>query len=405
MKLLLALTSYGTYLQALGSVTAPFLAAEFGLDDAGITAMAGWISLGSFGTVLLTRRADRHGRRGLVLLCFGLLPLLSLASAVAPGVVWFAVAQIGVAALLGALFTGLVVVLVERASVAQRAAGQAWFGLASAAGGGVAIGLAAATDQLPFGWRGLWLVAALPALGLWSARNALRETERFTHARERGQTATSRARDLFSPALRRRSIALLVISALRPIAFIATSTWPFYHMVKTLGLSPPIASLVFFVGGGLGQIGNLVGARLANGWGRRPTAVSGSLVAIVSGVAFFWVTPGAHALAGLIALMTINQGATAAFSVGDRLLGAELFPTPLRATFAGVANLMGAGAGLVASFGLSLLAAPLGGLVPAITWLSIATFVPATVVFLLAVPETGGLSVEQAAREDAEIRP
>lgn len=395
MKLLLALTAYGTYLLALGSVTAPFLAAEFGLDDAGITALSGWVSLGAFGTVLLTRRADRHGRRGLVLLCFGLLPLLSLASAVARGVVWFAVAQIGVTALLGALFTGLVVVLVERASDARRAAGQAWFGLASAAGGGVAIGLAAATDQLPFGWRGLWLVAALPALGIWSVRNALRETERFTDARERGQTATSRARDLFRAPLRNRSIALLVISALRPIAFIATSTWPFYHMVKTLGLSPPIASLVFFVGGGLGQLGNLVGARLANGWGRRPTAVYGSLVAVVSGIAFFWVPPGAHALAALIALMTLNQGATAAFSVADRLLGTELFPTPLRATFAGVANLMAAGAGLVASFGLSLLAAPLGGLVPAITWLSIVTYVPATVVFVLAVPETRGLSLER----------
>jgi len=84
MQLLLALTVYASYLQALPAMTAPFLAAEFQLDDARITAIAGFVSLGAFGTAALARMADRHGRRRLVLACFALLPVLSLASALAP---------------------------------------------------------------------------------------------------------------------------------------------------------------------------------------------------------------------------------------------------------------------------------------------------------------------------------
>jgi len=44
---------------------------------------------------------------------------------------------------------------------------------------------------------------------------------------------------------------------------------------------------------------------------------------------------------------------------------------------------MVAGAGSSRNFGLSFLVAPLGGLVPAISWLSVRTFVPATLIFLV----------------------
>jgi hypothetical protein len=40
MYVLLALTAYAFYVQALGGVGAPFVAKEFGLDDAGITGRA-----------------------------------------------------------------------------------------------------------------------------------------------------------------------------------------------------------------------------------------------------------------------------------------------------------------------------------------------------------------------------
>ena len=400
MRLALGLTAYAFYVQAIGGLAAPFLAREFGLGDAAITAIAGWVSVGAFGTALLTRLADRHGRRGMLLVCFALLPLLSLTSALAPDVASYTASQIAVNAVLGALLAALVVVIAEGATDSRRAAGQAWVGLVGAIGAGPALALAAGADRLPFGWRTFWAVAALPALAIPSVWSAFTETERFARARDLGRVASSRAADLFHGPLRRRSIGLLVVSFLRPMALIAVGTWPFYHMVKTLSLSPPVASLVYLIGGGIGQVGHPLGARLSNRWGRRPTSLAGSIVAVATGLLFFWVAPGPWERLELIALMALSQGATAAFSVSDRLLGVELFPTPLRATFAGASALMLAAAAVASQFGLSLLSARLGGLVPAITWLSLATFVPATAVFLLVVPETRGLSLEQASLEE-----
>jgi MFS family permease len=404
MYALLALGAYAFYVQALGGIVAPFVAKEFGLGDAGITGIAGWISLGVLGAALLTRLADRHGRRAILLLCFALLPLLSLASALAPGVTSYALAQVVVNALYVTLLSGIAVVISERASDGRRAEGQSWFGLSGALGGGLAFGLAAAADHLPGGWRSLWLVAALPALATLPVRRALRETSRFERAREQGKVDSTRARDLFGREYRRRAIGLLVVSLLRPIALVATTTWPFYHMVRTLGLSPALASLVFLVGGGIGQLGNPLGARLSNRWGRRPTSIAGSFVAVAAGIAFFWVPAAPTTLVPLMVLLATSQTGIAALSVSDRLIGTELFPTALRATFAGASALMQAGAAIAAQVGLSLLATPLGGLAPAIAWLSAATFVPAIIVFLIVVPETRGLSLERAALEDEPAR-
>ncbi|MBS1107944.1 MAG: hypothetical protein H6Q91_3446 [Deltaproteobacteria bacterium] len=403
MRLLFALIVYGFYVQALGGLAAPFLAAEFGLDDAAITAIAGWIALGSFGTAALTRLADRYGRRRVLLFAFAGIPPLALLSALATGVPLYVLPQIGVNALLGALITALAVAVAERSSEAGRASGQAWFGVYASLGGALALTVGAMVPLLPGGWRAFWGLAAIPVLAIPFVRARLAETERFTTARDRGRVAATRAGDLFRGAYRRRAIGLLAVAMLKPVALAATSTWPYYHMVKTLELSPATASLVYFLGGGIGIVGNPLGARLTNRWGRRPTSVVGVTLSVTSGVAFYFVPPGSAALSPLpmlVALMAANQITTAMFSVADRCIDAELFPTTLRATYLGAARLMNAAAGVFAMFGLSALAAPLGSLGNAIAVLSVATLLPALAIFLAVVPETRGLSLEHASLED-----
>jgi AAHS family 3-hydroxyphenylpropionic acid transporter len=403
VPLLFALVVYGFYIQALGGLAAPFLAADFQLDDAAITAIAGWIALGAFGTALATRLADRYGRRRVLVASFAGLPPLALVSALAWGVPSYVVPQIGVNALLGTLVTALAVAVAERSTDAGRASGQAWFGFYASFGGAVALIMGALVPLLPGGWRAFWGLAALPVLAIPLVRARLAETERFTTARDSGRVATTRARDLFRGAYRRRAIGLLAVALLKPVAVAATSTWPYYHMVKTLELSPATASLVYFLGGGIGLVGNPLGARLTDRWGRRPTSLLGTLLAIASGVAFYYVpaeTAAISPLPMLVALMAGNQIATSAFTVADRCIDAELFPTALRATYLGAARLMTAGSGVAAMFGLSVLAAPLGSLGNAIAVLSIASLLPALAIFLAVVPETRGLSLEHASLED-----
>ncbi len=403
MGLLLALIVYGFYIQALGGLAAPFLAAEFGLDDAAITRVAGWIALGAFGTAVLTRLADRHGRRRVLIAAFAGIPPLALLTALATGVTSYVVIQIGVSALLGTFVTALAVVVAERSSDARRASGQGWFGVFASLGGALALIVGALVPLLPGGWRAFWGLAALPVVAIPFVRARLAETDRFNTARDHGRVAATRAHHLFRGVYRRRAIGLLAVALLKPIALTATSTWPYYHMVKTLGLSSATASLVYFIGGGIGILGNPLGARLTDRWGRRPTSLLGVAVATASGVAFYYVPAGSGALSPLpmlTALMAINQISTSIFSLADRCIDAELFPTALRTTYLGAARLMNAAAGVVAMFGLSMLAAPLGSLGNAIAVLSIASMIPALAIFLAVVPETRGLTLEHASLED-----
>lgn len=402
MGLLYGLTFYAFYGIALGAITAPFLAAEFGFDDAAITRIAGWISIGAFGTALLTRWADRIGRRRVIVLSFAGLAPFCAASAVALNVPGYVLPQIAVSALLGTLSTALAVAVAEEAPDAERAWAQALFGIWASFGGALALGLSNFVPSLPGGWRAFWMVAVLPVLAVPFVRARLLETARFHAARESGRVAATRARDLLAPTHRRRAVGMLAVALLKPVSLTAVGTWPFYHMVKTLGLAPGWASLVYVVGGGIGILGNPIGARLTDRWGRRPTSLVATIVTVVAGCAFFFVPRSASPAAmlpPLIAMMMANQIATSVFSVADRCIDAELFPTTLRSTYLGVARLMNAGAGVVAMFALSALAGPLGGLPTAIAVVSAITLLPALAIFLAVVPETRGLTLEHASLE------
>ena len=105
MGVLGTLMGYWGYLEALNGAAAPFLAREFGLDDAGIAWAFGWMSFAAFGTFLLSRRADRLGRRRTLLLCVAALPPAALASAAAPTLLVFVLAQLVAQGFKGALYT------------------------------------------------------------------------------------------------------------------------------------------------------------------------------------------------------------------------------------------------------------------------------------------------------------
>lgn len=403
MGLLYALTAYAFYAMALGALGAPFLAAELALDDAAITGIAGWVALGAFGTALLTRLADRHGRRLVLVGSFAALPVFSIATAFATSVPSYVIPQIGASAMLNTLATALAVAVAEEASDAHRARAQAWFGVCASLGGALALAIGALVPE-PGGWRAFWIVAALPVLAAPLVRARLLETERFHHAKQDGRVDATRGSDLLRGPLRRRTLGLLAVGLLKPVSIVATSTWPYYHMVKNLGLDPGWASLVYFAGGGIGLLGNPLGARLTDAWGRRPTSIAATAALVAAGSAFFFVPAGGHSfvtIASLVALMAVNQVATSACNVADRCIDAELFPTALRATYVGAARLMNAAAGVATMFALSALAKPLGGLAEAIAVLSVATLVPALAIFLAVVPETRGQTLEQASGDAA----
>jgi MFS family permease len=295
------------------------------------------------------------------------------------------------------------VAVAEEAPDALRAHAQARFGIYATFGGALALAVSTAVPSLPGTWRAFWWIAALPIVAVPAVRARLLETARFDDAVQSGRVAASRAVDLFAARYRRRTLGMLAVALLKPVSLTAVGTWPFYHMVKTLGLAPGWASLVYVIGGGIGMAGNPLGARLTDRWGRRPTSLVATGVTVVAGVAFFFVPHDASRaalLTSLIAAMALNQSATAVFSVADRCIDAELFPTALRTTYLGGARLMNAAGSVLSMFALSALAAPLGGLPTAIAAVSAVTLLPALAIFLAIVPESRGLTLEHASLEE-----
>jgi 2-amino-4-hydroxy-6-hydroxymethyldihydropteridine diphosphokinase len=153
-------------------------------------------------------------------------------------------------------------------------------------------------------------------------------------------------------------------------------------------------------------VGFYTGSRLSDRIGRRRTLAWGAVLSTVGFVAYYWVPvppgPGAEpfALLTMAPLFAVGSAAGSASMVALRAAGTELFPTRLRSTINGWAAVMTAISGVPAHFATAALAGRMGGLVPAITLLSL-LILPAVAVFLWLVPETKGLELEVAALEDA----
>ena len=403
----LTLTSFAAYLQTVPGIIAPFVAREFGLSDAGIASLMGFVALGALGAFGLTRLADRIGRRRVLLACLTLLPALALASALAPGLRLYVALQVLIAALYVTVLATTMVVITEELPDETRAKGQAYYGLLFSLGGAPVLLLAPLLAGPVNGWRLLWVLPALALLTLPWVRRSLPETRRFARAVEDGSVAATRARDLFHGPYRRRAIGLLAAWTLRPIGVTAALTYLFYHGISNLALSPAAVTVVFIAGGGVGLLGIPLGARLSNRWGRRPTLATFSLSCVAGGVAYYWVPadfPGTPAIA-LAACFAVNQISFNAYNVAERCLDTELFPTALRATYAGSTRLGQAVATIVANFAVSGLASPLGGIVPAITLVSVATALPAVAIFLAVAPETAGQGLDQSSLEQRPLAP
>jgi MHS family alpha-ketoglutarate permease-like MFS transporter len=399
---LLGLNAFATYLTTTQAVVSPFLADTWALDDAGITFLAGVISLGAFGTVLLTRMADRRGRRRILLVGFVASLVLAVGSGLVGAVEPYALLQLLLLAAAGSMQVGTSVAVTEQVPEAARPVGHSWWGLAGALAGGLPFLLAPALAGREGGWRWMWLAAALMLVLAPAVRRGVAETGRFERAERAGSTERARVRDLFGERYGRRAVGLLLAGTLRPIALIATFTWSYYHMVHTLELSAGVASAIVIAGGGVGLAGNPLGARLAASWGRRPTLILGATVTVVTGIAFYFVpgsVPGGP-VPGLALVFFVNQIGANAFGVADRCIDTELFPTALRATYAGMARLAAAVAAVACQFALSGLTIRLGGLPQAIAVLSLAAFLPSIPIFLWAAPETRGLSLDEASLEE-----
>jgi AAHS family benzoate transporter-like MFS transporter len=390
---------YWGYVSGIHGSVAPLLAASFHLGDAEIARLFAWIGVASLLALAAGGAADAIGRRRALLGCAAGLSLAAAASACAQGPASYLAAQLAAFGLGTALLQIASVSISEALPPSVHARGQARAGLALAVGTALPLLAAAALAGRPDGWRGVWAVAALPLLGLpWLARR-LPET--------RWKAGAGRARG--APALRAlldgayRGDALRALGAVVAIqgAEAAARAWLFYYPVRHLDVDPRSATLLLLGAGGVGLAGFPLGGWLADTRGRRPALLAGAALFAIGVAGFYGSTPppGAAGLGwlfvSLVALAAGGNGALAVF----RAHAAELLPTPVRGTFAGLLAVGGALGWSLSMGAVAALADGVGGVGHAVACVVMAAL-PAAALLLRKLPAARPFGAALAA--DAE---
>jgi MFS family permease len=404
VRALFTILCYQGYAFAFLGVGAPFIAQSFHFDQSGIARMYAWISLNSVGALILSRMADRMGRRRIILLSLSLTTLCSLAAAISAAPSSFILFEIIAYAGIGATFGSSFVMLAEALPIERRSEGQAWANLAIATGGGGCVIMAPILAHYGISWR--WLLAP-PAAGivlLPVMSRMLPESARWEHAAASGASAGSHFYDIFSPAYRSRAVPLIVAVLLGEASAAAVSTWIYYHAVSVIKLGPPKGSAILLIGGTISTAGLVLGVRLSEKLGRVKSVVILGLGGAAGALAFYWGPPGNVAWPTLWLLLAYTwfAGAGRGAVVAGNSAVTELFPTALRGTIMGCLTLCVALAAIAAQVTVAVLAKPLGGLSNVVGWISLLS-IPSAIVWWLFIDETRGLSLEAASRETISV--
>src|SRR5260370_33914419 len=91
--------------------------------------MFAWISLDAFGALILSRMADRVGRRRILVWSLVATPLCAMGAALSESKLWVIIFVMGMYSFVGATFVNGIVLLAEALSIKRRAKCQSYGGV------------------------------------------------------------------------------------------------------------------------------------------------------------------------------------------------------------------------------------------------------------------------------------
>jgi putative MFS transporter len=321
--------------------------------------------LGSFATGFL---GDRHGRRFTYQANLAIFGFASLAAVLAPSMNVLILLQFIIGLGLGAENVVGYSTLTE--FVPPQSRGK-WLGFMSVfVVTGLPVAALAGTLLIPsFGWRSMFLLGGLGALVVWYLRKKLPESPRWLESAGRSDEAEALLRTIenevslqhsplpepkISPlAKHSRELSSLLSHAILPrmivgavtLIVINTLLYGFVTWLPTFfvqqGLSI-VRSFRYSLAMALGApLGSTIGALTADRWGRKPTIVGASLITILIGSAYPFITTPAILLAvGFLLIVPIYVLVALLFAIYIP----ELFPTEVRLRASGICNTFGRGA-------------------------------------------------------------
>lgn len=417
---LLITSGFGWMFDAMDVLLIGFLVApitkEFSLAPAqvGLVASAGFVGM-FLGAAISGRLADRYGRRLIFQATLVLFSVGAVLSALAPTFETLLAARVVAGLGLGGELPVVATLVSEFSPRAQR--GRMIVLLESFwAYGTLAAGLVALFVLPQFGWRGAFVVAALPALYVAYLRSALPESPRYLAERGRGAEADAIVRrveragggalltlgaavapprsgrtniaGLWSRGYARRTAMLWILWF--GITFTYYGIFLYVpSLLAARGLSE-VRSNEFFFLSTIAQIpGYFSAAWLVERWGRKPTLITYLLGTAAAAFLFGNSGTGTDAFIYAALLSFFNLGAWAIVYT----YSPELYPTVIRATGAGIAAAVGRIGGIIGPF-LTPVLVPTLGQAGVFAMFMLLLVVTAINVWLLA-EETKGRSLEE----------
>lgn len=389
---------FENYDQAMLTQAIKQIAADFGVVEAEIGNLLALSRLGAVPAFLLVPFADHIGRRRLFLVSVIGMSVATVASGLAPDVTLFVIAQM-VARLF--MVTGAAtafVIVSEEFRAEHRGWGVGILGALGALGVGLSAVLFAAIEVLPYGWRTMYLVGAVPILAIPRLRRRVSETARFeTHRAQREAAAPGISGGLrgwwrpLASLLRTypgRTAAVGIIGAASSAASASAYNFSAYFVQAVHGWEPGQYSLMLFVAGGVGIVGHPFAGRFADARGRRRVGFVFYSALPLLAFAFYSVPGWLLPVLWVPMVFVLTGGMTVA-----RALSTELFPTSYRGTASGwlqLTDTLGSALGL---FVVSALTAADASAIPAVRTVVFVSFLAAVVVLFL--PETGRRELEE----------
>ncbi|MHC6176334.1 MFS transporter [Glutamicibacter endophyticus] len=350
------------------------ITASFGLSDPQAGSLATLTLLGAvLGGVVFGVLADRFGRVKILTYSVLIFAVFTGLSAVATGY-WDLAAYRFIAGIgIGGEFGIGMTLAAEAVPARWRARATSWVGIGFQFGVLAAALLSAPVIAL-FGWRGLFVIGALPAVYAMIVRRGVREPERFTQSEGPRPTLRQSLAPLVNTgAARRTSLAMVVLTSVQNFGYFGIMTWLPSYLAKRYEMTLTGSSLWTAVTVAGMMLGIILFGQLADRVSRRAAFWTFQIGAALSVLIYSQITDPNWLLAAGFVMGAFANGTLGGYGA----LLAELYPTHARATAQNVLFNIGRGVGGFAPLVIALLAGSFGfgaalGMLPVIYLLGFA---------------------------------
>jgi len=376
------------YMGVLIGQTITFAALEFGNNDVAQTRTLAAIRVGIILSVVAIRRADRIGRRPLVIGFAAASLIFTVLGATAGSLVTLGAFQAISRGFTTGLITLLTLAVTEEVPAEVRALGISLMAMCAGLGAGMVLWILPIADSSLGAWRWVYVAPVLFIPGLVWAHRTLPETRRYDKAVE-----------YHAPGLiDRRRFLLIGGSAFIAALFLSPASQLMNEYLRDdLAWSAGQISLFRLLTGTPAGLVILGAGLLADRVGRKPVGGTGLLIGATASALVFFVSGGALWILGTIGFWLL-AGAFPAL----RGYQTELFATRARAKVGGWIDLISVSGSAVGLLAVGILSERWGSL-----GLAMAPFLAGPIIVALLVffvyPETAGEELEVFNPADPEL--